>query len=425
MRSLVSCVAWSCLAIAFLSLASSASGEDWPQWRGPRGDGTSIEPNVPIRWDGETGDGIAWKTPLPGIGHSSPIVHGRHLFLTTCLLESNHRDLICLDSKTGDVLWQQTVVVAPLEQKHKLNSFASGTPATDGKTVYVTFLEPTGASEGRVSPGNMVVAAYDFQGNERWKVRPGSFSSMHGYCSSPVLFNNLVIVNGDHDGESYVVALDRESGETKWKSPRKHKTRSYVTPLLRNIGGEPHLVFSGSKQITSLNPRDGSTWWKIDGPTEQFVASMVYDGDKFYMTAGFPTHHVMGIRSGGRGNVTESHVAWHSTVAKCYVPSPVLVGRYLMVADDRGIVNCFDKRSGDRIWRERMGRHYSASLVTAGGLVYLFDDDGICKIVKPGETAEIVSKNKLGESCYASPAISDGRIYVRTKSHLFCIGAKL
>lgn len=410
------------ICLLLFVVARAAFAENWPQWRGPRGDGTSVEQNVPTRWDGETGQGVVWKVPIPGVGHSSPIVHGDHVFVTSCLLDSTERVLLCYDAKTGDERWSRTVVRSALEQKHKLNSYASGTPATDGKRVYVTFLEPTGEVNGRVSPGSIVVAAYDFDGELQWQVRPGDFSSMHGYCSSPLIFESSVIVNGDHDGDSYVVALDRATGETVWKSPRRHQTRSYVTPLLREIDGEPHMVFSGSKQVTSLNPRDGSTWWTVDGPTEQFVASMVFDGEKFYMSAGFPTHHVMGIRADGRGDVTDTHVAWHSTVAKCYVPSPVLVGKRLFVADDRGIANCFDTETGERIWRERLGSHFSSSLVTAGGLVYFFDDEGICKIVRPGEKAEIVAENRLGQRCYASPAIANGQIYVRGATDLFRIG---
>ncbi len=415
---------WMCSLFFAAVLMPLAMAENWPKWRGPRGDGTSQESGVPTKWNGETGDGIVWKVPIPGVGHSSPIVYGENLFVTTCLLESEQRELLCIDTDTGNLRWQRTVVEAPLEKKHKLNSFASGTPATDGELVYVTFLESPGELEGGASTGNIVVAAYDFDGELRWKVRPGEFSSVHGFCSSPVLFESLVIINGDHDGDSYIAALDRESGKTIWKSPRRHQTRSYVTPLLREIDGQPHLVFSGSKQITSLNPRDGSTWWTVEGPTEQFVASMVFDGEKFYMSAGFPTHHVMGIRADGSGDVTDTHVAWHSTLAKCYVPSPVLSGSYLFVADDRGIANCFDTQTGDRIWRERLGRHYSASLVTAGGLVYFLDDDGICKIIRPGEKAEIIAENPLGQPCYASPAISNGQLYVRGASDLFRIGSK-
>ena len=402
--------------------------ENWPAWRGPRGDGTSLEESVPIEWNGETGDAVVWKVPLRGIGHSSPIIHGKNLFVTTCDLESQQRLLLCFDTETGKQLWERIVLEVPLEYKHALNSFASGTPATDGELIYVTFLEgeetsgePTDSKEF-VTPGRMVVAAFDFSGEQRWLVRPGGFSSKHGYCSSPLLFENLVIVNGDHDGDSYVVALDRESGKTVWKTEREHRTRSYVTPLLREINGAPHIVFSGSKQITSLDPRDGSTWWKIEGPTEQFVASMVFDGEKFYMSAGFPTHHVMGIRADGRGDVTDSHVVWHSTVAKCYVPSPVVVGDKLFVADDRGIANCFDTHSGERLWRERLAPHFSASLVTVGELVYFTADDGVTYVVRPGDTAEVVAENPLGQNCYASLAISNGQIYVRGQTDLFRIG---
>jgi hypothetical protein len=405
----------------------SVHAEDWPGWRGPRGDGTSSESNIPTKWNGETGEGIIWKVPIPGVGHSSPIVHGEHLFLTTCILEDQKRDLLSFDTRTGKLRWQRTVVEAPLEHKHKLNSFASGTPATDGELVFVTFLADSKTDEANsdkfTSVGKMVVAAYDYEGNQKWMAQPGSFSSIHGYCSSPLLFESLVIVNGDHDGDSYVVALDRNTGNTVWQTPRRYKTRSYVTPLLREISGQPQIVFSGSKQVTSLNPRDGSTWWTIEGPTEQFVASLVDDGEKFYMSAGFPTHHVMGIRNDGRGDVTETHVAWHSTEAKCYVPSPVVVGKRLFVADDRGIANCFDTESGDRIWRERLSAHFSASLVTAGGLVYFLSDDGVTQIIQPSDNLEVVTKNPLGQQTFASPAISNGQIYLRGETDLFRIGS--
>ena len=420
------------ILIATLSAALSmppTNAEDWPSWRGPRGDGSSLERNIPTTWNGETGEGIVWKVPVPGVGHSSPIVHGDSVFVTSCDLDSQQRILLCYDAETGQQQWKRTVLEVPLEFKHALNSYASGTPATDGTLVYVTFLEGEHETETqrgrkieRVTQGKMVVAAYDFSGNQIWLAKPGGFASKHGYCSSPVLFEDLVIVNGDHDGESYVVALDRRSGETVWKTERRHKTRSYVTPLLRRIDGQPHLVFSGSKQITSLNPRDGSTWWTIDGPTEQFVASMVFDGEKFYMSAGFPTHHVMGIHSDGLGNVTDSHVAWHSTVAKSYVPSPAVIADKLFVADDRGILNCFDTHSGDRIWRERLAPHFSASLVTAGGLVYVTSDEGTTFVIRPDDNVHVIAENSLGQNCYSSFAISEGQIYARGKTDLFRIG---
>jgi outer membrane protein assembly factor BamB len=419
-----------CVALATAILIAPAHAEDWPCWRGPRGDGTSLETNVPIKWNAETGDNLRWKAALPGRGHASPIVWDDRIFLVACLEETEERVLLCLDRVTGKILWQKSVLHSPLESKHALNSFASSTPATDGQLVYVSFLQvegdpvpaPNVGAPRLIRPGRMIVAAYDFAGNRRWLVNAGDFLSAHGYCASPVLFKDLVIVNGDHDGDSYIVALNKQTGETVWKVPRDHKTRSYVTPIIREIDGRMQMVLSGDQSIVSLDPRDGSRLWTIDGPTEQFVASMVYDDGLFFMAAGFPTYHVMAIRPDGRGNVTDTHVAWHATSAKCYVPSPVVIGDYLLVADDRGTANCFLAKSGERLWQERLGSHFSVSLVAAGGLAYFIADDGQTKVVRPGPELEVAAENTLGEHCYSSPAISHDCIFIRGEKHLFCIG---
>lgn len=420
------------VAVAMCWSAATAAAEPWPCWRGPRGDGTSLEQNVPTRWEGPSGENVVWKTPVPGSGHASPIVWGDRVFTVSCLVDSLERVLLSFDRRTGRLLWQRTVIRSPLETKHQLNSYASGTPATDGELVYATFVEVQGertaarnVSQARdVTFGKMVVAAYDFDGNQRWLVRPGDFVSVHGYCSCPVLYGNLVIVNGDHDGDSYIVALDRKTGATVWKTDRQHQTRSYVTPLIREIGGRVQMVLSGSRHVASYDPRNGRLHWQVDGPTEQFVASMVYDGQLFYIAGGFPTHHVLGIRPDGSGNVTDTHVAWHSTEAHCYVPSPVVVDGRLLVADDRGTVNCFRAVTGQRLWKERMGEHYSTSPIVADGLVYLTADDGVTKIVKPADRLEIAAENTLGEYCFASPAISEGQIFVRGEKNLYCLGQK-
>jgi outer membrane protein assembly factor BamB len=422
-----------CLLLIGMALVPAAvKAENWPGWRGPRGDGTSLETDVPTSWNGTAGENVRWRVPLAGSGHASPIIWNDRVFYVACVDARQERVLVCLARRTGQTLWQRTVVRSPLETKHALNSFASSTPATDGERVYVSFLEvdghtipaPNVGAPRPITPGRMVIAAYDFEGNQRWIVRPGEFISAHGYCASPVLYKNLVIVNGDHDGESYIVALDRDTGNTVWRVPRDHKIRSYVTPIIREIGGRTQMVFSGSNHIISLDPSDGSRHWKIEGPTEQYVASMVYDGRLFFMAAGFPTYHVLGIRPDGSGDVTETHVAWHSTAAKCYVPSPVVVGDYLVVADDRGTANCFDATTGERLWQERLGSHFSASLVTANGLVYLTADDGQTKVVRPSRELEVVAENPLGEHCSSSPAIAHGCLFLRGEKHLYCIGAK-
>ncbi|MCA9139828.1 MAG: PQQ-binding-like beta-propeller repeat protein [Planctomycetales bacterium] len=403
-------------------LTGAAAAEDWPQWRGPRGDGTSADTAAPTSWNASTGENILWKTAIKGSGYSSPIVIGDSVFLTSCDEQSNQRLLMKIDRKSGEILWTREVIQAPLEGMHKLNSRASGTPVADRQNVYVTFFQADDNSGKNGTPGKMIVACYDHDGNQKWLVSVGAFSSVHGYCTSPVLFENLLIVNGDHDGESYVAALDTSSGDVVWKTPRVHQTRSYVTPLLREIDGKMQAVMTGSKRVVGLDPRTGDLIWWIEGPTEQFVASMVFDDQSFYLSAGFPTHHVMSIRPGGEGDVTETHVNWHVTDAKCYVPSPVLAGGLLFVADDRGIAHCYDTKSGEHLWRERLGRHFSASLVAAAGLVYFTTDDGETIVMKAAKTPEIVQTNLLGESVFASPAISDGKIFIRTDEHLFCIG---
>lgn len=411
-------VAWTAVL-----LTSAAQGENWPGWRGPRGDGSSLETGVPRTWSAT--ENIAWKVPVPGVGHASPVVWEDRIFTVSCRQEQRDRILVCLDRRDGRLLWQQVVLEAPLEMKHHLNSYASSTPAVDGRRVYVSFLEPDQGradGSGNPTPGNMVVAAYDLEGRRQWLARPGRFSSKHGFCSSPVLYDDLVIVNGDHDGDSYILALDRATGKTRWKVPREYKTRSYCVPLIRQIEGRTQMILSGSKRVTSYNPSDGSILWYIEGPTEQFVASLVYGEGLLFLTAGYPEHHLLAIDPRGSGDVTDSHILWRETRGAAYVPSPIAVGNYFLVVSDNGIGSCFEAKTGRRTWMQRLGRHYSASAVSAEGLAYFLDDDGITKVIAPGDALEVVAVNDLGEPCYASPAISQGQIFIRTQQHLFCIG---
>ncbi len=413
--------------LLLVAISSSANGlaaelENWPGWRGPRGDGTSLEQNIPTTWDGTTGENIAWQVPIPGKGHSSPIVWQDRIFVASCLEETQERVLLCLDRKTGKVVWQKTVIEAPLEKKHALNSFASGTPATDGRRVFVSFLNTDMPGKDGRTPGDLIVTAYDFDGNRLWQSKPGRFASVHGFCSSPVLFEDTVIINGDHDGDSYIAALSQESGETIWKTPREFKTRSYVTPLIREINGRTQMMFSGSKQVVSLDPRTGEQQWRLKGPTEQFVASLVYDGKYVYLTAGFPEHHILAIDPEQSGELDDKAIIWRTTKSCSYVPSPVLCGPYFVIASDEGIGSCYLAQEGKLLWNKRMGKHYSGSLVTAAGLVYLTADDGITKVVRPGEELDVVAENPLGEYCYSSPAISQGQIFLRSEKSLYCIG---
>jgi len=393
-----------------MTLSSIVSAENWPAWRGPRGDGTSLEKNVPIRWN-STGN-VVWKVFLPGKGHASPIVWDDHIFVVTTVKEKEQRLLLCFDRASGEVRWERVVLKAPLERIHRLNSYASSTAATDGLKVYVSFLDGD----------KMFIAAFDFDGNKVWEARPGLFSSIHGYCSSPVLWKDKVIINADHDGPAYIVALDRATGQTIWKTHRPNKIRSYCTPIIQPINGRNQLILSGSKCVASYDPDTGKQHWIIDGPTEQFVASMVYNGDLLFMTCGYPKRYMMLIRPDGQGNVTKTHVVWQTRDDCAYVPSPIAFGRYFVTVSDNGVATCLNARTGKTVWRQPLGQTHSASLVTANGLVYFLSDDGVTTVVKPEPQFEPTARNELGEETYASPAISNGHMYIRGIKHLFCIG---
>jgi outer membrane protein assembly factor BamB len=394
--------------IASLHLASA---ENWPGWRGPHGDGTSLESKPPIRWSATSN--VVWKTEIPGNGHASPIVWGDRIFTVSARLEHQDRVLFCLDRGTGKMLWHKTVLQSPLEKKHSLNSYASSTPVTDGERIYVAFLDRQ----------EMVVAAYDFDGNQKWLVRPGPFASMHGFCSSPILFEDKVVVNGDHDGDSYLVALSRAEGRMLWKTPRQNRTRSYCVPLIRELAGRTQMVLTGDKCVASYDPNTGKQHWVIDGPTDQFVASPVYSTGTglLYITGGFPDHHILAIKPDGRGDVTRTHIIWRSNKGVAYVPSPIIAGDYFLIVSDSGVAHCFEAATGTLLWQERLGEHH-ASLVSAAGLVYFLNDDGLTHVVKPGAEFQLIAKNELGEKCFASPAISGQQIFLRSDNHLFCIG---
>jgi len=419
-------------------LVSSSSAEDWPAWRGPRGDGTSLEQEVPTRWNAR--DNVAWKVEIPGVGHASPIVFGDYVFIATCLEESEERVLVCLDRNTGKRIWQRVVIRAPLEAVHRLNSRASITPATDGRRVYVSFLESDGSTvpaevirqrsgdlradnTGKpVSPGKMCIAAYDMNGNLDWIVRPGGFASVWGYCASPVVFEDKVIINGNHDGDAYIVALDRKTGDVVWKVARENRIRSHCVPLIRDLDGRTQMVIAGSHSIVSYDPRNGSQHWHTVGPKGRAVASPVFTSGLLFVSAAYPAREMLAIHPNGRGDVTETHIAWRNRQSAPYVPSPIAVADCFVAVSDDGIASCFDATTGKRHWRERIGKRHSAALVSAGGLVYFLSDAGVTRVVKAGARFELIAENPLNERCYASPAISREQIFLRGEKHLFCIG---
>ena len=385
--------------------------ENWPRWRGPNGDGTSSETNLPTKWDSTTN--VLWKSPVPGVGHSSPIVWEDRLFTITAIPETQERKLLCYDCKSGNLLWQVTVLKTPLESKHNDNSYASGTPATDGTNIYVSF----------VDRADVVVAAYDFTGKQVWLQRPGTFSSPHGYSCSPVLYKDKVIINGDSKGDAFVAALSRTDGHTIWKTRHQKPALSYSTPIFREIAGRMQMIFCGNQEVASYNPDDGSRNWFVNGPSQEFCASPVYSekAGLVYISSSWPQRHLLAIKPNGKGDVSDSNIAWRSTEGAYYVPSPIITGDYLFTTMTNGQVHCIEATTGKILWKESLGKQYS-SAVLANGLVYMPNDEGVITVIKPGPTFESIAKNNIGETMIASPAISNGRIYLRGAKHIFCIG---
>jgi outer membrane protein assembly factor BamB len=396
-----------------LTSLSVTQAENWPRWRGPNGDGTSSETNLPTQWDSITN--VLWKSPVPGVGHASPIVWGDRLFTITASPETQEKMLLCYDCRNGNLLWQKTVIKTPLESKHNDNSYASGTPATDGTNIYVSF----------INGNDVVVAAYDFTGKQIWLQRPGTFSSPHGYSCSPVLYEDKVIINGDSKGDAFIAALSRKDGHTIWKIPHQMSALSYSTPIFREIAGRMQMIFCGNQEVASYNPDDGSRYWFVNGPSEEFCASPVYSEQAglVFISSSWPERHLLAIKPDGKGDVSNSHIAWRSTNGAYYVPSPICVGDYLITTMTNGLVHCIEAATGNILWKENLGKQYP-SAVLANGLVYMPNDEGVITVIIPGPTFKSIAKNTVGEPMRASPAISNGRIYLRTDKHLFCIGLK-
>jgi outer membrane protein assembly factor BamB len=389
----------------------TGNAENWPQWRGPSGDGISGETDVPVKWDSISG--VIWKSKVPGIGHASPIVWDDYLFTFSALTETNEKVLLCYDCKTGKLRWQKTVIKSPFEGKHNDNSFASGTPATDGKQIYVSFLDGD----------DVVAAAYDFSGNQQWISRPGKFSSPHGFSCSLVLYQDKVIINGNSLGASFLAALSITDGKTVWKVPHNNPAHSFSTPIFINYQGKIQLIFLGNKEVGSYDPDNGDRNWYVRGPSEDFCSSPVYSqkAGLVFISSAWPQRHLLAIRPDGKGDVTESHVAWRATEGAFYVPSPICVGDFLISTMTNGTVYCTEAVSGKILWKENLGKQYP-SPVAVGDLVYIPNDAGVITVIKPGPKLEVVARNDMGERMNASPAISNRKIYIRTDKNLYCIG---
>jgi outer membrane protein assembly factor BamB len=426
--------------------AGAGPSYNWPQWRGPLGQGISLETGLPSKWSAT--ENVAWKTPIPGRGHSSPIVWGNRVFLTTAVegdvirpgstgvrhvIEGQdfvHPDgvgadrkqtlkVLALDADRGRILWERTAWEgAPYDTRHKRGSFASPTPVTDGKRLYAWF-----GSEG--------LFAYDFHGQLLWKADLGGIATMGvGVGTSPVLYEDLVILQCDEDNgeKSFITALDARTGKQVWRVPRKVQV-SWATPVIvRAQAGtkqRDELVTSGTEAVIAYDPATGTELWRSKGLESNAVPSPVAGRDVVVLSAGYPAKLAMAIKPGGTGDVSGSpRVLWTYAKGTAYVPSPILYGDYVYLMTDRGLLTCLDAHTGEVKYegaRPPAAATFMASPVAFEGKILIFSEDGDTHVVKAGPQHEVLGTNSLGEPIQASPAISQGSLFIRGARHLYRI----
>ncbi len=423
------------------SLRSLAAGSNWPQWRGPESTGISPEKNLPLAWSSTKN--VQWKTPIVGRGHSSPIVWGNRVFLTTAvegeivpgakavthLIEGKpwvHPDsvganrkhafkVIALDSNTGKVLWERTAWEGtPYDDRHRKSSYAASTSVTDGKLVYAYF-----GSEG--------LYAYDFNGKLAWKADLGKWGNQGmGTGTSPVLYQDLIIIQADEENgdNSFITALDKKTGKQVWKTPRKIQA-SFSTPIVVKTAKRAELITTGTEAIIAYDPLTGKELWRSKGLESNAIPSPVATSDTVIVAAGYPAKIAMAIPLGGAGEVAEKNLLWTFTKGTAYVPSPILYGDYVYLITDRGIMTALEAKTGKVMYeggRVPIPATFTGSPVAFDGKLLLTSEDGDTFIIKAGPKHEVIGTNSIDEPVYSSPAIADGKIFIRGEKNLYCIG---
>jgi len=393
---------------------------DWPWWRGPTRNGVAVEPvnaNLPVRWS-ET-ENVIWKADIPGRGHSSPIVAGGRVYLTTADEREQRQSVLALDATTGAQLWKNDISQGGFPGKtHDKNTHATPTLACDGERIYAVFHHHKAAH----------AVALDLDGRTIWERKFAGFDPKQyafGYAPSPVLYRDRLFVSAESESERSLIALDRATGEQLWKTPRSTHT-SYSTPSVGFIAGRDQLIMSGGDQITSYDPKTGKQLWSAPGTAAATCATAVWEEDVVISTGGFPKSNTSAVRADGSGKVL-----W-SVTPKCYEQSILAYQGHVYCLADNDILYCWRIADGNEMWKQRMQGPVSASPVVAGGHVYWANERGTMFAFKANpEKLEIVAENKLGDESMASPAVAGGRLFLRVahrgdqrREVLYCIGAK-
>jgi outer membrane protein assembly factor BamB len=384
--------------------------QDWPEFRGPTGQGYSEERGLPLTWS-ET-ENVRWEVTIPGTGWSSPVIQGDRIWLTTATDGGKSLRAICINRESGTLLQNVEIIhlksPKPINEK---NSYASPTPVLDDDRVYLHF-------------GAFGTACITRSGDIVWKTRLEYDNGQHGPGSSPVLYGNLLIVSCDGRDTQYVVALDKRTGKVIWKKLRRGY-QAYTTPLIVRLPQGDQVISPGAFRATAYDPRTGEEIWYVDyGEGFSNVPRPVYGNGLVYICTGFQQPLLLAVRVDGHGNVTQSHIAWALKRGVSLTPSPLLVGDELYLISDSGIATCVDAETGKEYWRVRLGGNHSASPIYADGRIYFLSEEGESVVIAPGKQFKKLATNQLNGRALASMAVSDGAIYVRTQTHLYCLSSK-
>ncbi len=442
-------MSWACAAFLLAGVAEMAS-ENWPQWRGPSSDGVSPESGLPTTWSAS--ENVRWRASLAGLGTSSPIVWGDRVFVTsqigsTAVASGSSHPELARDDRAlagrespiggrrtepgasadeisliveafgrsdGKRLWAyRTQATGPFSELHEKHNLATPTPVTDGQRVYAWF-------------GNGQVVALDMQGRVIWTrhlgVEYSPFQARWGHGSSPTLYGDLLILLCDHLPASYLLALDIRTGKERWKVDRGKGRVSHSTPLVVRGPQGDELLVNSSERIDVYDPATGKLLWFAGSPRQTPIPSAVFHDGRIYLSRGYRNSDYMAIRPGGRGDVTATHVDWQAPAGASYVPSIVYYDGLLYMTNEVGVATCADARTGERVWRHRLEGVFFASPVAGDGKIYLVSETGETFVLQAGREPQVLARNDLGERFLASPAISQGRLFLRSDRTLFAVG---
>lgn len=421
---------WGWVLVVAFAVASGARAENWPQFRGPTGQGISTERNLPTEWSKDKN--VAWRTDIPGDAWSSPVVWADRVFLTTAMDSGSACHVMCVDAKGGKVLWDVEVFHQTPSRKESKNSYATPTPVTDGQRVYAFF-------------GGGGAVAMTFDGQVVWKNTDNVFYSQHGLGASPILYKDLLFMPWDQsikDGpekrigwqipwdKSYVWALDKETGKERYKAMRGMSRIAHMTPQVVQVDGKDQLVSAAGDIIEGIEPETGKRiWWVYEGG-EGVVPSPVIGDGLVISSSGFPTpvHNqpihaaIRAFKLGGQGDVTQSNLVWEQKKNPPMIPSLLLADHLVYSVKEDGRAECLDASDGKIVWEKRLPGTYSASPLWADGKVYFLSDTADATVIEAGREFKQIAHNEIGEPCQASIAVSSGKLFIRTAHALYSIG---